>query len=109
LSNIEHQLVSSAADLPWKPKHPGYFVKKDILEPKHLTQEELAKHLGVSRGSINELVGGKRELTIEMARRLAELTGQSEEYWVELNTQYELWHSRQEIPSYGIERLYAYG
>ncbi len=105
MSEIQDDFIESAADLPWTPKHPGHFIKKDILEPECLTQDELGKHLGVSRGTINELVGGGRDLTIEMARRLSELTGQSEEYWITLQTQYALWESRQKTPSFGIEPL----
>lgn len=102
---MKEKFIESAADLPWEPKHPGFFVKKDILEPTGLTQEELGKRLNVSRGSINELVRGKRDLTIDMARRISELTGQSEEYWISLQKQYELWQSRHATPSFGIKPL----
>lgn len=102
---MKEKFIASAADLPWEPRHPGYYVKKDILEPTGLTQEGLGKRLNVSRGSINELVRGKRDLTIDMARRISELTGQSEEYWISLQKQYELWQSRHATPSFGIKPL----
>jgi len=105
LSEIHEQLFTSGADLPWAIKHPGYFIKVDILEPHGLTQEELALALGVTRGSINALVGGRKELTVDMARRLSEFTGQSAEYWRALQMQYELWNSRRETQSFGIAPL----
>lgn len=105
MTEYQDQLFTSAADLPWSPKHPGHFVKADILAPHGLTQDDLAEALGVARGSINALVGGRRELTIDMARRLSEFTGQSAEYWRALQTQYDLWLSRRKTPSYGIEPL----
>ncbi len=105
MTKTHEQILTSAADLSWAPKHPGHFIKKDILEPHGFTQQRLADALGVARRSVNELVGGKRELTVEMARRLSALTGQSPHYWRELQMQYDLWKSRQETPSFDIEPL----
>lgn len=105
MSELRDQLLTSAADLPWAPKHPGHFIKVDILEPHGLTQENLGDALHVHRRTINELVGGKRELTVDMARRLSEFTGLSAEYWRELQTQFDLWRSRSDTPSYGIRSL----
>jgi len=51
--------------------------------------------LDVSRKTVNELVVGKRGISPEMALRLSLLTGQSAEYWLNLQTQYDLWAVRE--------------
>ena len=105
MSDISGKYLESAADLPWKPKHPGHFVKVDIREPYRLSQGGLAKILGVTRRTINELEVGRRELSDSMARRLSELTGQSYDYWWQLQFQYNKWLSYQKVESYGIQQL----
>ncbi len=58
-----------------RPTPPGEFIKEDILNELGLTQEQLAKSLGVSRRTINQLVNEKREVTTDgmpIIRRLVE-------------------------------------
>lgn len=81
----------SLSDLPWEPTRPGEIIRRDILERFGLSQEQLRKNLDVSRKTVNELVVGKRGISPEMALRLSLLTGQSAEYWLSLQTQYDLW------------------
>jgi len=68
-----------------QPVPPGVFIKEDILDEFGLTQGDLARRLGVSRRTINDLVNAKCALTAEMALRLAKLTGTTPEFW--LNSQ----------------------
>ena len=84
----------SLSDLPWEPTRPGKIIQQDILERFGLSQEQLRQHLHVSRKTVNELVVGKRGITPEMSLRLALLTGQSAEYWLNLQSQYDLWRAR---------------
>lgn len=75
------------------PTHPGEMIREDFMPDYDLTTASLAKALGVSRQTINELLREKRSITPTMALRLSRLFGNSPEFW--LNTQHarDLWES----------------
>jgi addiction module HigA family antidote len=54
-----------------QPVHPGDILRNDFLEPLGLTAYRLAKELGVSRPTVTQLVARRRNVTAEMALRLA--------------------------------------
>ncbi len=74
-----------------------------------LTVASLAKRLGVSRQSVNEVVRERRAVSTEMAMRLSRLFGTSAEYWLNLQRNVDLWESldlhREELDA--IEALIA--
>lgn len=78
------------------PSHPGEILEEDFLKPLGLTQTALAKHLGWSHAKINELVRGKRGVTPAAALALSDALGTSPQLWMNLQTQYDLWHALQE-------------
>jgi addiction module HigA family antidote len=77
------------------PTHPGEILQKEFLEPMGLTQTALAKHLGWSHAKINEIVSEKRGVSPEAALSLADVFGTSAEMWVNLQSNYDLWHAQQ--------------
>lgn len=74
-----------------KPTHPGEILKKEFMEPFGITQSLLAKELNTTFRTINEIVNGKRNISPEMAVRLAKYFGTSEELWMNLQNQYDLY------------------
>ena len=76
-----------------KPTHPGEFIREDILEEFGLTQTELAKRLGVSRRTINQLVNERRGITADMALRLGQLTSTTPQLWLNLQMVFDLWEA----------------
>jgi addiction module HigA family antidote len=80
-----------------RPTLPGEFIREDVLEEHNLTQDELARRLGVSRLTVNELVNDRRAITPEMALRLGKLTGQTPEYWLNLQRRLDLWEARRSL------------
>lgn len=74
-----------------KPFTPGEILKKEFMEPYSLTQEELAKHIGVTRRRINEIIKGKRAITTDTACRLARFFKMTPEYWLNLQMKTDLW------------------
>ena len=64
------------------PTHPGEMLREDFLPEYGLTVSSLAKAIGVSRQSINELLRERRRVSPEMALRLARLFGNSPEFWL---------------------------
>lgn len=74
------------------PTHPGEMLREDFLPDYRLTRTGLARALGVSRQSINELLNEKRSLSPLMALRLARLFGNSAQFWLEAQQRHDLWH-----------------
>ena len=73
-----------------RPVHPGDILGNDFLEPLGLTAYRLAKELGVSRPTVTQLVARRRNVTAEMALRLARYFGTSAQVWQNLQAQYDL-------------------
>ena len=69
--------------------HPGEFLR-EILDELGLTQAAFAKLLGVSAMRIAQLVRGERPVTAEMALRLGRAFGQSPQYWLNLQADYDI-------------------
>lgn len=76
------------------PTHPGLVLKSQFLEPLGITQVAFAAHLGVPVQRINELVRGKRGITPETAWLLSQALGTTPEFWVNLQSAFELARSR---------------
>jgi antitoxin HigA-1 len=72
------------------PIHPGEILMEEFLKPLDLTQYRLAKSLSVPPRRINEIVQGKRAITADTALRLARFFGNSERFWLNLQTTYDL-------------------
>ncbi|MCB1962813.1 MAG: HigA family addiction module antidote protein [Rhodocyclaceae bacterium] len=53
-----------------RPLHPGHFLESRFLRPAHISQDALARALGISRRRVNELVRGRRAFTPDTAVRL---------------------------------------
>lgn len=72
------------------PIHPGEILIAEFLEPAGITQNRLATQIGVPPRRINEIVHGKRGITADTALRLAKAFGNSAQFWLSLQDQYEL-------------------
>ncbi len=69
--------------------HPGMFLREE-LEERGVSQTELAQHIGVAPGVINQICNGKRGVSAEMAKKLAAALGTTAQLWLNLNSSYEL-------------------
>ena len=72
------------------PPHPGLVVLQECIEPSGLTITKAAEALGVTRNTLSELVNGKRGLSPEMAVRIAQVFGGTEQGWLVQQAQYDL-------------------
>jgi addiction module HigA family antidote len=72
------------------PIHPGEILLKEFLEPMGLSQNRLAREIGVPPRRINEIVLGKRRVTADTALRLAKYFNMSAKFWMGLQMDYEL-------------------
>jgi len=79
--------------------HPGKILLRDFLEPKRISQNALARDLGVPPRRINEIVLGKRGISADTAIRLARHFGNSERYWMQLQANFDLEEARKALIS----------
>ena len=77
--------------------HPGQILLKEFLEPLGLTQVKLASAINIPQNRVNELIRGKRGMTPETALLLAEYFQNSAEFWMNLQTAYDLTRVRAEL------------
>ena len=73
-----------------EPIHPAEILMEDFIEGFGITQNKLAVSIGVPPRRINEIVHGKQGITADTATRLARYFGTSEEFWMNLQSNYEL-------------------
>ncbi len=84
-------MVERRKKLP--PTHPGELLRDEIMPAAGLTQERLAVLLGVSRRTVHEIVGEKRNLSADMAHRLARLFDTTPDFWLGLQQDVDLWRA----------------
>ena len=76
------------------PSTPGEILSEEFLKPKGITQLALAVKMGVPVQRVNTLVNGRRGVTAETAILLARVLGTTPEFWMNLQTRYDLWVAR---------------
>ena len=72
------------------PVHPGEILRDEFLAPMALSVYRLARAIKVSRPRLNDLVLGRRAVTIDTALRLGRYFGTTPEFWINLQTRYDL-------------------
>lgn len=82
-----------------RPLHPGHFLESRFLVPLGITQDALARALGISRRRVNELVRGKRAVTPDTAVRLALLFQLEPAFWLGLQLQWDLYRECRAVGS----------
>jgi len=79
--------------------HPGEILLEEFLKPLDLSQNALARAIGVPPRRINEIVLGKRGVTADTAMRLARAFGTSERFWLGLQADYDLEQAQRKLGS----------
>ena len=70
--------------------HPGEILEEEFIVPMNLTAYKLAKEIGVQQTRISQIIKGKRAITADTAIRLAKFFGTTEEFWMNLQREYDL-------------------
>lgn len=87
------------------PVHPGEMLLEEFLKPLGISQSAFAVRLGVSFPRLNEIIRGKRSVTPDTALRLAQVTGMSADFWLGLQTDWDLWHALRSDDAAKIAKL----
>ena len=85
------------------PSHPGEILREDYIKPLGLTVSEVANGLGVARKTLSAIVNERAGISSAMAYRLARAFGTTAGFWVNLQTQYDLWHAREDVDLSTVE------
>ena len=93
--------VNMAKKLP--NVHPGEVLLEEFLGPLGISQNRLAREIGVPRRRINEIVLGKRSVTPDTALRLSRYFGNSSRFWLGLQLDYDL-EETERVKAVQIER-----
>jgi addiction module HigA family antidote len=75
--------------------HPGEFLLEEV-EERGLKKTELAKQIGMLPGNLSELFKGKRNINARIAVKLEKALGVSAEYWLGLQSAFDLMHAREQ-------------
>lgn len=81
-------------NLKRNPTHPGKILYEDFLTPLGLSQSALAKAIGTTFRTVNEIINERRNISPEMALKLSRYFGTTAELWLNLQNQYDLYRVR---------------
>ncbi len=86
--NVPTRHKQRKRDIP--PVHPGEILKAEFLDPLEMSVNALSRCIKVPRTRLNDIVRGHRSITADTAMRLARYFGISEQFWMNLQSHYEL-------------------
>ena len=79
------------------PITPGDVLLEEFLKPMKITQDKLARDINVPVNIISQIIHGKREITADIALRLGKYFGMEPEFWINLQTRYNIKMTRREV------------
>ena len=89
------------------PIHPGEILLEEFVQPLGVSQYRLAKDISVPPRRINEIVHGRRSITADTALRLSRYFGTSEQFWLNLQTRYDLEVTRERLKDRLIQEVFT--
>src|SRR5277367_3885579 len=95
------------AENSFAPVTPGEILKEDFLAEYGLSQNRLAKAIGISPNRIAEIVNNRRRITAGTALRLGLYFGNSPEFWLNLQAHYDLKMARRNLKPEDARRIKA--
>ena len=87
--------------------HPGEILLEEFLKEYEISQNRLGREIGMSPRAINEIVHGKRSITANSALRIAKFFGTSAQFWLNLQTNYDLEKASKVVDLGGIKSIQA--
>ena len=85
---VDFSDIASGRRLP--PVHPGEILRDEFLKPMDISVYELANAIKVPRTRVNDIVLGRRAITVDTAICLGRYFGTSSEFWINLQARYDL-------------------
>ena len=79
------------------PTHPGEILQEEFLDAKGISQTKLANDLHVPVQRINTIINGKRGITAETAVLLGKYFGTTPQFWMNLQSAYDIYFAQREV------------
>ena len=76
------------------PPHPGDVLLRKFLTPRRFMQADFARAIGMAQSNLSTFIAGRRALTPWMAWAFARELQTTPRYWMDLQSDYELWRVR---------------
>jgi antitoxin HigA-1 len=95
------------SDDEFAPVTPGEILKEEFLAEYGLSQNQLARAIGISPNRIAEIVNNRRRITADTALRLSLYFNNSPEFWMNLQARYDLKQARLGLKPEEAERIKA--
>ena len=89
------------------PVTPGEMLKEEFLAEYGLSQSRLAKAIGISPNRLAEIINNRRRITADTALRLSLYFGNFPEFWINLQTHYDLKTARRNLKPEDAKRIKA--
>jgi len=86
------------------PVHPGEILAEEFMLPYHLTQQQLAQYLKISRKHLIDIIHAHKAVSLEVAQRLAKLFQTSVDFWIQGQVAYDIWYA-QRHPSKEVKTI----
>lgn len=86
----ESKIITREPGWPGPAVSPGEMLLEEFLKPLGIGRAEAAKRLGISTNRLNEVVRGKRRITVDTALRLSRLLKTSPQFWMRLQADWDL-------------------
>lgn len=87
------------------PIHPGEILRADYINERGLTITEVAKGLGIARANLSAILNQRAGISPEMAVKLSEAFGNTTQFWVNLQKNYEVWHAELKVNRQAIQHF----
>jgi len=87
--------------------HPGEILNEEFLKPLNITAYRLSKDTRMPATRVSEILKGRRRITADTALRLSKYFGNSPDFWLGIQMEYDLREERQEIQD-DLERIPTY-
>jgi len=88
------------------PSHPGEILKDMFISERNLTITEVAKGLNMARANLSAVINGHMGVSPELAVKLSEAFGNTAQFWINLQKNYELWHAERKINRASIQHFH---
>lgn len=87
------------------PPHPGEIIKEFCIDAVGISITEAARSLGITRKTLSALLNGRSGISPEMALRLSKVFGRTPEGWLRLQSQFDLWKTRQSVDIENLKKI----
>ncbi len=79
------------------PSHPGEILREMFIKEHGLTITEVAIGLGIARVNLSAIVNERAGISPDLAVKLSEAFGNTAQFWINLQKNYELWHAEKKV------------